>query len=474
MTRTRTTALTGTLLLLAAAVALTLVFLTGRSSGGNQIQLKLGSGAAGSLSKETMAGEGPAGGYEAYRSAARTYPANTIPPAIVARAKATFARIAKRDARLRAKLRKAHGRSFLANGPKWQLYGPRKAAVEPGVVSFSGATNVTASRTVALVADPDCSAHSCRLWAGTSGGGVWRTNNVVAADPVWTCRHGRPRPELGRRLTLDPNDRKRQHALPRHRRGQPLLLRLRGGRRHLQDHDHGGNNWTKLADTCVSNATYACVNPGQGRVPRAQNQRDPCRPDATRNHIYRRLRTRPSAAFRIRSVWRRRRSGSSPAQTGPACTSRPTAARRSPRSGTATARPSASRTQPRPARSETSSTRRRSTRVLWRRPGARRFVDAVRLPPGVRTAVPGRRDRPDDVRADRQERHDANLPDRRHRQRRRTASRAVELLADGQRQPTGRGAARIGGTRRDRAASARDSVPGELQRLAEADVEHDL
>ena len=77
MTRTRTTVLSGTLLLLAAAVALTLVILTGQSSGGTKV-LRLGAGGAGLLNKEAKAGEGPAAGYEAYRSAARTYPANTI------------------------------------------------------------------------------------------------------------------------------------------------------------------------------------------------------------------------------------------------------------------------------------------------------------------------------------------------------------------------------------------------------------
>ena len=71
MTRTRTTVLSGTVLLLAAAVALTLVFLAGRSSGGTKV-LRLGAGSAGLLNKEGTAGEGPAQGYEAYRSAART------------------------------------------------------------------------------------------------------------------------------------------------------------------------------------------------------------------------------------------------------------------------------------------------------------------------------------------------------------------------------------------------------------------
>ena len=42
----------------------------------------------------TIPGEGPAGGYEAYKSAARTYPANVIPPSMVQNAKNTFTRIA--------------------------------------------------------------------------------------------------------------------------------------------------------------------------------------------------------------------------------------------------------------------------------------------------------------------------------------------------------------------------------------------
>jgi hypothetical protein len=263
MTRTRTTVLSGTLFLLAAAVALTLVFLTGRSSGGNEV-IRLGAGSAGLLNKEAMAGEGPAAGYEAYRSASRTYPANTISPGIVARSKVTFMRIAKRDARLRKALQKRFGRGFLHDqGSKWRLYGPRKYAVEPGVLAFSGATNVTASRTVALVADPDCTAQKCRLWAGPSGGGIWRTNNVLAPDPVW--RQLGPE-DLAQnsvgQLVLDPND-------PNH---DTLILGTGEGNRcssgceagvGLYKSKDGGNHWTKLPDRCVSNATYSCVTPGQ-------------------------------------------------------------------------------------------------------------------------------------------------------------------------------------------------------------------
>jgi hypothetical protein len=255
--------LTGTLLILAAAVALTLVFLTGRSSGGNQLGKSVSAGGAGLLSKETTAGEGPVGGYEAYVSASRTYPANTISPSIVAREKATFGRIAKRDLRLRKSLRARHVRSFLANGPKWHLYGPRRYAVQPGVTAFNGATNVTASRTVSLVADPDCTATHCRVWAGTAGGGVWRTNNVEAADPVWTQVGPKDLAQnsVGE-LVLDPSDKHHDTLYLATGEGNRCSSGCEAGVGIYRSKDAGGH-WTKLADKCVSNATYSCVNPGK-------------------------------------------------------------------------------------------------------------------------------------------------------------------------------------------------------------------
>ena len=262
MTRTRTTVLSGTLLLLAAAVALTLVFLAGRSSGGTPVY-RLGAGSGGLLNKEGTAGEGPAQGYEAYRSAARTYPANTISPGIVARAKSTFTKIAKRDARLRKALRRSQGRGFQWDSSQWQFYGPRKYAVEPGVLAFSGATNVTASRTVALVADPDCSARKCRIWAGTSGGGVWRTNNVVAPNPVWkqVAPEDLAQNSVGQ-LVLDPSDKKHDTLILGTGEGNRCSSGCEAGVGLYKSKD-GGNHWAKIPGLCVSNATYACVTPGK-------------------------------------------------------------------------------------------------------------------------------------------------------------------------------------------------------------------
>jgi hypothetical protein len=256
MSRTRTSVVTATLFLLAGALALTLVLLTGTSSGGNQV--KFGAGLAGPSSKEATAGEGPAGGYEAYRSATRTYPAKAIPPAVIARAKATFRRIARADAR-----RIRSGRVFLADAKKWKQYGPRVNATQPGVIAFSGATNNTASRTTGLVADPDCSARKCRLWAGVSGGGVWRTDNALAPNPEWKqlSPDDLDQNSVGT-LVLDPTDRKHDTLYLGTGEGNRCSSGCEAGVGVYKSTD-GGNHWKKLDGACVSNSTYACVNPGK-------------------------------------------------------------------------------------------------------------------------------------------------------------------------------------------------------------------
>src|SRR5947207_14640493 len=117
MTRTRTSVLTATFFLLAGSLALFLVLFAGRSTGsGPGFVPKLGPGENAAES----AGEGPLGGYEAYLSASRTYPANVIPPRVADDAEATFAKIAAADAKKGDPKGKGH---------KWKLYGPRTAAI---------------------------------------------------------------------------------------------------------------------------------------------------------------------------------------------------------------------------------------------------------------------------------------------------------------------------------------------------------
>src|SRR5436309_12078401 len=93
---------------------------------------------AASTSARTTPGEGPVGGYEAYKSAARTYPANVIPPSMVQNAKNTFLKIATQTAA-------SSSSNTVTGNNHWQSYGPLQNSVQPGVLSFSGATTATAS-----------------------------------------------------------------------------------------------------------------------------------------------------------------------------------------------------------------------------------------------------------------------------------------------------------------------------------------
>ena len=198
-------------------------------------------------SARTILGEDPVGRYEAYKSAARTYPADVIPPSMVQNAKNTFLKIATQG--------------DPKNNNFWLSYGPLQNSIQPGVLSFSGATNTTASRDPVLVIAPTCVPGNCRLWVGTSGGGVWRTDDALAADPSWTYLTGGIAQNSVGALTAAPSD----------PTGNTLYLGTGEANRcssgceagvGIYKTTDGGNNWTKLADTCVSNATYTCVSPG--------------------------------------------------------------------------------------------------------------------------------------------------------------------------------------------------------------------
>jgi len=253
MTKARAGVLTG--ILVAAALTLFLTLAIAKSSGAKLYTPKAVGDVESSLADQP--GIGP-NGYEAYRAAMRTYPsASALPPAVVARAQKTFARIATRSAQLRL-----HSRAF-QNSNAWKLLGPKMNATQPGVTSFSGATNNTASRITALAVDPKCSAHKCRLWAGASGGGVWMTTNALSSHPTWNqmSPESLDQNSVGT-LVLDPTD----------KGGNTLYLGTGEGNRCSSGCEAGvgiykstdaGKHWTKLSDACVNNATYTCTNPGK-------------------------------------------------------------------------------------------------------------------------------------------------------------------------------------------------------------------
>jgi hypothetical protein len=250
--------ITGGVAAVAAIAAIALAFSSGGAVRQQSINTKFASGDADSAA--AAPGEGPSQGVEAYLAAQRTYPAQEIPLAVTEQAAETFDSIAAEDA--------------LAGDPKgknnkWVQYGPQVNATQPGVTSFSGATNNTASRTTALVVSPDCGNPAkkhddfCRVWAGVSGGGVWTTDNALAASPEWTQTSTK---KLAQNsvgvLALDPTD--KHHNTLYLGTGEPNRCSsgCEAGVGIYKSKD-GGMHWEPLQSKCVSNATYACVNPGK-------------------------------------------------------------------------------------------------------------------------------------------------------------------------------------------------------------------
>jgi hypothetical protein len=261
MTKARTGVVATSFFVLAAVVALLMVLFAARSSGNTGVGLKTGSkaGDAGENAAEVVR-EGPTS-YEQYRAMSRTYPAKAISPAVVARAKATFNRIAARDVR---RLRTA--KRFAFDGGEWKLYGPRVNATEPGVLAFTGATNNTASRVTALVADPDCTAKHCRLYVGVSGGGVWRTDNATVSNPEWKqISPGQlDQNSVGTLTLVDAGGKGHGHDVLYLGTGEAnrCTSGCESGVGIYRSKD-GGEHWKKLPDVCVSTATYACATPGK-------------------------------------------------------------------------------------------------------------------------------------------------------------------------------------------------------------------
>jgi hypothetical protein len=208
-------------------------------------------------SSMTTPGEGPVGGFEAYLAAERTYPAEEIPPSVSAQSSVTFDAIAQQDAKNGDPNSKGH---------KWALVGPLSNATQPGVTAFSGATNNTASRTTALLVDPSCGGSgngvACRVWVGTSGGGVWRTENALVDNPKWNQLkpQGLDQNTVGV-LSMDPTDKTDNTIYLGTGEPNRCSSGCEAGIGIYKSID-GGNNWRKLDDTCVSNATYPCINPG--------------------------------------------------------------------------------------------------------------------------------------------------------------------------------------------------------------------
>ena len=219
--------------------------------------LKLAKAGDPDASQIARIGDGPGAGKELSRSfgtadeweyAVRAYPSTIVTVDQTRAAHESFQAFAA-----------AHTDRAASGG--FEDFGPTDRAVQPGVLNFYGATDFTASRTNTLAISPSCAPDACTLWAGAAGGGIWRTTNALASSPKWQFISTPFQQNALGYIAVDPRDASGRTLYVGTGEANQCGSGCEAGAGIWKTSD-GGDSWTKLADTCVSNATYKCVTPG--------------------------------------------------------------------------------------------------------------------------------------------------------------------------------------------------------------------
>ena len=93
----------------------------------------------------------------------------------------------------------------LQAGASWKELGPITPLV-PGEVTYTGRPTTNSGRVTALAVGPACAAGQCTLYVGAAGGGIWKSNNALAAKPTWQpSSNGIPSNAIGT-VIIDPTD----------------------------------------------------------------------------------------------------------------------------------------------------------------------------------------------------------------------------------------------------------------------------
>ncbi len=140
-------------------------------------------------------------GYAAEQWFQDAYPATDIPLARILGARNAF------------KALKARSVPGQASTGLWTPLGPTRAFGtgenpfhDRTVYTPSSDGRVEGGRTTDVAIDPNCSATRCRMWIATASGGVWRTNNALAAQPTWKFLSGTFEIQSTGSITMDPHD----------------------------------------------------------------------------------------------------------------------------------------------------------------------------------------------------------------------------------------------------------------------------
>jgi len=151
--------------------------------------------------------EGEEGSPAEQEVAARAYPRRVLSAAQAIAAEQAFAALPESPP-LQAPATPAPGRGRAARAASlpatWRFMGPT-SITKPPYQSYPSPAHQS-GRVTALAVDPDCAPGACRLWVAAAGGGIWRTEDALAATPVWRhASEGITSNAIGA-IAIDPND----------------------------------------------------------------------------------------------------------------------------------------------------------------------------------------------------------------------------------------------------------------------------
>jgi len=146
-------------------------------------------------------GEGPASSAAEWKFRAQAYPEKDISLAKIEGARAAHA----------AHLARGFASTNAVSAPaSWVSLGPSNALYPFSVFrnseSYVPNAYSAGGRTTALAIDPACVPGNCRMWATPAGGGVWRTNDALQPQPVWTYLSASFGINAAGSVELDPNN----------------------------------------------------------------------------------------------------------------------------------------------------------------------------------------------------------------------------------------------------------------------------
>src|SRR5262245_32939295 len=160
------------------------------------------------------------------------------------------------------------GRGHRKAALKWTSIGPT-VAFQPGVLGFTGRDQVTAGRTTALLVDRTCNQGRCRVWIGTAGGGIWRTDHGMHTNnPGWKFSSDGLGSNAFGSLAQDPNDKKGDTLYAG--TGEPNASGDSEAGLGVYKSTDGGDSWTLDPASSAIAATLSigkiAIHPTDGRI----------------------------------------------------------------------------------------------------------------------------------------------------------------------------------------------------------------